>query len=121
MIEDGELIGHLYRVPDKWWGFEAYGRVEHPGACVGYDRRGVHVTMLKGTDPKSARYEHVHVLVDASDSNGLSKQTAFQIQPRTFRARRVALLYPERFLGSLSSKDLERMQAELIRLFGGEE
>ena len=26
MIDDGDLAGDLFQIPDKWWGFEAFGR-----------------------------------------------------------------------------------------------
>lgn len=120
MIEAGELVGELFQVPDSWWGFEAFGRDDHPGACVGYVPPGFKVTMLKGTDPKSARYDETQVLVTANTANGLLKSTSFAIKPKFFSARRVAMLNDVR-IGSLSKNDLKRMQSELVRLFGNEE
>jgi len=120
MIDDGNLAGDLFQVPDKWWGFDAFGRSDHPGACVGYVPPGFNVTMLKGTDLRSARYDEVHVLVQNDATNGLLKPTAFAIKPRPFSARRIALLSDER-IGQLSRNDLERMRSELVRLFGSEE
>lgn len=29
-----ELPGTIYAVPDRWWGFHAVGREDHPGACI---------------------------------------------------------------------------------------
>lgn len=120
MIEDGELAGEIFQVPDKWWGFEAFGRVDHPGACVGYVPPGFKATLLQGTDPKSARYNEVHVYVDNDHNNRLLKRTAFKIKPQYFSARRVAMLVDDR-IGKLSSSDLGRMRSELVRLFGEEE
>ena len=120
MIEDGELVGDLFQVPDNWWGFDAVGRHDHPGACVGYVPPGFKVTMLKGTDLRSARYGETQVVVEADASNGLLKTTSFAIKPRLFSARRVALLEDDR-IGTLSRVDLQRMQSELVRLFGQEE
>jgi len=117
MIDDGDLAGDLFQVPDKWWGFEAFGRSDHPGACVGYVSPGFNVTMLKGTDPRSARYDQVHVLVVNDSTNGLLKPTSFTIKPRAFSARRIAMLSDER-IGQLSPTDLERMRSELVRIFG---
>lgn len=117
MIDDGDLAGNLYQVPDKWWGFEAFGRPDHPGACVGYVPPGFNVTMLKGTDPRSARYDEVHVLVKNDRTNGLLKPTSFSIKPRPFSARRIALLADAR-IGQLSQADLGRLRGELVRLFG---
>ncbi len=121
MIEDGELAGELFQVPDKWWGFEAMGRENHPGACVGYDKRGYQVTMLKGTDPRSARYAIAHVYVDPDPSNRLLKTTAFAIKPISKPARKVQLLRGERLIGTLEQADLRLMQSELVRLFGEEQ
>jgi len=121
MIEDGDLAGDLFQVPDKWWGFEAIGRENHPGACVGYDRRGYQVTLLKGTDPRSARYAEVHVYVEPDASNRLLKTTAFAIKPILRPARKVQLLRGERWIGKLGQADLNEMQSELVRLFGEEQ
>ncbi len=74
--------------------------------------------MLKGTDPRSARYDEVHVLVVNDRSNGLLKPTSFSIKPRQFSARKIACLAGRR-IGSLSDSDLARLQSELVRLFGG--
>ena len=117
MIEDGDLVGELYRVPDDWWGFTAFGRENHPGACVGYGQRGYQVTLLKGTDPRSARYGETHVLVDVDKSNQLLKRTAFAIKPVMKPARKVSLLRHDRLIGTLGAGDLAKMQSELVRLF----
>lgn len=119
MLDIGELVGDLYKVPDKWWGFEAFGKKNHPGACVGYVPPGFKVTVLKGTDQRSARYDETHVVVAADDHNGLKKTTAFAIKPRFFSASRIAKLADER-IGTLADRDLLRMQSELLRLFDGE-
>lgn len=120
MIDDGELVGDLFKVPDKWWGFEAFGRSDHPGACVGYVPPGFSVTMLKGTDLCSARYKEVHVVVQNDATNGLLKPTAFAINPREFSAPKIARL-TDRLIGRLSPADLERMRSELVRLFVSKE
>ena len=120
MIDDGDLAGDLFQVPDKWWGFEAFGRSDHPGACVGYVPPGYNVTMLKGTDPRAARYDEEHVLVKNDGTNGLLKPTSFAIKPRPFSARRIALLADDR-IGQLSPTDLHRMRSELVRLFAMED
>lgn len=117
MIEDGELVGNLYQVPDKWWGFESVGRHNHPGACVGYENRGFKAVMLKGTDPKSRDYKYAEVLVEPDGSNKLKKTTSFSINPRLYSARKVGLL-ADVLIGELTEKDLRRMQNELRRQFG---
>lgn len=119
MIESGELVGDLFQVPDTWWGFEAFGRDNHPGACVGYVPGGFKATLLKGTDPRSARYDDTQVLVQPSERNGLSKVTSFAIRPKYLSARRLSLLVDEQ-IGQLDLDDLAKMQSELLRLFDGE-
>jgi len=120
MIDDGDLAGDLFQIPDKWWGFEAFGRIDHPGACVGYVPPGYRVTMLKGTDPRSARYDQVHVEVQNDSTNGLLKPTAFAIKPYDFPAPKIARL-TDKYIGRLSPVDLERMRSELVRLFVSKE
>jgi hypothetical protein len=120
MIDDGDLAGDLFQIPDKWWGFEAFGRIDHPGACVGYVPPGYRVTMLKGTDPRSARYDQVHVEVQNESTNGLLKPTAFAIKPYDFPAPKIARL-TDKYIGRLSPVDLERMRSELVRLFVSKE
>ncbi|MEM6468484.1 MAG: hypothetical protein AAF802_02865 [Planctomycetota bacterium] len=121
MVGEGVLLGDLLRVPDKWWGFEAMGRKNHPGACVGYDQRGFQVTMLKGTDTHSARRDETHVYVQPDDDNGLTKTTAFAIKPYCGSARRVSTFKHDRYLGRLAKDDLQAMQAVLCRLFDDED
>lgn len=117
MNEDVELLGSLFSIPDRWWGFEAVGRVEHPGACVGFSKNGYKVSMLKGTDPRSARFHEVSIVIDQDESNGLKKPTAFSIKPHYFSASRMKLL-DDRHIGRLTPTDLQRLQSELVRLFG---
>jgi len=119
MIASGEFVGDLFQVPDSWWGFEAFGRDNHPGACVGYVSNGFKATLLKGTDPRSARYGDVQVLVQPSERNRLLKPTSFGIRPKYFSARRLSLLVDEQ-IGELDTDDLAKMQSELLRLFDGE-
>lgn len=116
MIEDGELVGDLYRVPDRWWGFEAFGRDNHPGVCIGYLPSRFKVNLLKGTDCRSARYTVVQIVVNPDESNGLLKPTSFSIKPYPFSARKILNLRDEK-LGVLAERDLDLMRAELIRLF----
>lgn len=120
MIDDGDLAGEIFQIPDKWWGFVAPGRIDHPGACVGYVPPGYRVTMLKGTDPRAARYDQVHVMVRNDSTNGLLKPTAFAIKPYDFPAPKIACL-TDKYIGQLSAVDLERMRSELVRLFVLEE
>jgi hypothetical protein len=113
-----DLPGSIYMVPDKFWGFEAVGRIDHPGACVFCDVSGGSATLVKGTDLVSARPARTEILVvDPSPANGLLKPTAFAIAPRLFRIRRVALLHINRRLGALETDHLAYLRAQLLRLF----
>src|SRR5436190_23771109 len=87
-----DLPGSIYMVPDKFCGFEAVGRIDHPGACVFCDVPGGSATLVKGTDLFAARPgRHEVLVVDPSSDNGLRKATAFAIVPRRFKLRRLAL------------------------------
>jgi hypothetical protein len=113
-----DLPGSIYMVPDKFWGFEAVGRIDHPGACVFCDVSGGSATLVKGTDLFSARGgRHEILIVDPSAGNGLLKPTAFAIAPRLFKIRRVALLHFDRRLGALETEHLTYLQEQLLRLF----
>jgi hypothetical protein len=114
---DRELVGSIYGVPDRWWGFDVVGRDKHPGACVNRIAASEKVQLLKGTDPKSARYQVSQVLVEPDETNHLSKATSFAIRPFVFSARRVAQLHFNRLIGALRHDDLQRMREELARLF----
>ena len=116
MIDYGELVGDLYKVPDSWWGFDKPGGHDHPGACVGYHEAGYKVIVLKGTDPRSADYKYAAVLVEPDASNNLSKRTSFAINAKRISAPRLGLLADEK-IGVLAASDLPRMQDELNRQF----
>jgi hypothetical protein len=112
-----DLPGSIYMVPDKFWGFEAVGRFDHPGACVFCDPSG-NATLVKGTDLISARPGLQGLLIiEPSPGNGLRKPTAFAIAPRRFKSRRVALLHFDRRLGSLEAEELHYLQEQILRLF----
>lgn len=110
-----DLPGSIYRVPDKFWGFEAVGRVEHPGACVSANTRLQQATLLQG---RGAPRQHGAALVlSPTPLNGLKKTTTFALEPRLFPLRRVALLHADRRLGALSPDELTYALHELQRLF----
>ncbi len=110
------MLGNLYQVPDKWWGFESHGRENHPGACV--NMVSAHkVNMLKGTDPRSRDYKLVHVEVDPDGSNRLLKRTAFAIKPHPKSLRKIQLLHDERYIGELSDAHIQQMQGALEKYF----
>ncbi len=112
-----ELPGSVYMVPDKFWGFQAIGRVEHPGICTQCDIPATVATLLKGTDANRIRGAHGYWITAATQSNGLKKSTAFQLQPRRFPLRRVLLMHENRRVGRLDDNELRQLQRELERLF----
>ena len=116
-----ELPGSVYMVPDKFWGFQAVGRVEHPGICTQCDIPATVATLLKGTDANRIRGAHGYWITAATQSNGLKKSTAFQLQPRRFPLRRVLLMHENRRVGRLEDNELRQLQRELERLFPSDE
>ncbi len=119
MTENDSLVGTVFAVPDKWWGFEAEGREDHPGACV-MERPATHeIDLLKGTGAENkTKYRATEMVVQATDTNGLCKLTLFQLRPWPIRKRRILNLIPERVMGQLSPEDLTRLQSASVRLFG---
>lgn len=110
------MLGNLYQVPDKWWGFEAFGRENHPGVCV--SMASAHkVNMLKGTDPRSKSYSLVHIEVMPDSQNNLLKKTSFAVKPYPTSANKVRLLNGDRFIGELDIDQLAEMQTALERYF----
>ena len=113
-----ELPRSVYRVPDGIWGFHAEGRMEHPGVCVSVNPQSGTAFMLKGTDAQRAVARwRTYVVVNPDATNRLSKPTAFALEPRRFRIRKIVLLHHDRKIGSLASADFERLQSELRRVF----
>lgn len=111
------MVGNLYQVPDKkWWGFEAPGRKDHPGACA--SMASAHkVNLLKGTDPRSADYSLVQVKVDPDSTNNLLKRTSFAIKPVPKSVRKVQTELSDKFIGTLAESDLSKMQKALEKYF----
>jgi hypothetical protein len=116
-----ELPGSVYMVPDKFWGFQAVGRIEHPGLCTQCDIPATVATLLKGTDANRIRGAHGYWITAATQSNGLKKSTAFQLQPHRFPLRRVLLMHENRCVGRLEDSELRKLQRELERLFPSDE
>jgi hypothetical protein len=114
-----DLPGSVYAVPDSYWGFEAPGRTSHPGACSQCSVAGQHATFVKGTDVRSSRPDITPILlIQPSEANGLSKETAFALAPRRLRLHKAVLLHYNRRMGVLDPEDLARLRGELTRLFG---
>jgi len=119
--ETDEVVGVVFAVPDKWWGFEAEGREDHPGACVRERMVTQEFELLKGTGAENkTKYRRSELVVAVSETNGLQKLTLFSLKPRPFRKHRVRNLTPERVMGRLSDDDLNRLQSAMVRLFGAQ-
>lgn len=116
---DENHLGRIFAVPDRWWGFEAVGRDDHPGACVQELPAQHQWVLLKGTGAENrTRYSKSEVLISPSPENGLLKHTLFSIAPRPFRKHRLRNLVPERIMGHLSAEDLTLLQTSMVRQFG---
>jgi hypothetical protein len=106
-------------VPDAWWGFQAEGREDHPGACVLEVPARREWILLKGTGAET--YEKLHrtqVLIHPTEENGLLKNTIFSLKPRPKRDHQVRNLIPERVMGNLSGQDLQLLQSRMLEQFG---
>lgn len=116
---EARLPGAVFFVPDKMWGFKAVGREDHPGACIFCSTEKREALLSKGTSVGSGaarRLEHPY-LIGPDPTNGLTKETAFDLVPKRFRLQRVLLMEPERKLGQLDPVDLKIMQDEYLRIF----
>jgi len=116
-----ELPGSVYKVPDKMWGFDAVGRIEHPGACTSCTPHQRQAVLLQGTDAKLAGRGYPQVVViSPSAPNGLTKPTAFAVEPRIFRLRKVELLAKDRRIGTLEPAELNLLRNALERVWPAE-
>jgi hypothetical protein len=112
-------LGRIFAVPDSWWLIDAPGRDDHPGACVQELPATRQWVLLKGTGAENRdKYYKTELLIAPSDTNGLLKNTLFSLTPRRFRSHKLKNLVPERVMGRLSSEDLNRLFASMIREFG---
>jgi len=112
-------VGLVLYVRDYLWGFDAPSRYSHPGACLGIDDRTQRATMLKGTDEQSgvAQSGPCYV-VEPSATNGLTKPTAFGLEPRKIKLRPLELSAPTHTLGLLNSEEIRSLQQASKRANG---
>lgn len=110
------LPGAVLRVPNRHWGFEIVSGTDHPGACTHFQAGANDAILVKGTDAENVRNPRRYFFAEPSESNGLTKSTAFELVPRPFRLHRLKLLFSERYLGRLEDSVLEDLRAELVRL-----
>jgi hypothetical protein len=119
MTESDNLLGTVFAVPDKWWGFEAEGREVHPGACVVERESMSEVDLLKGTGAENKdRYRPTEMIIVPTEMNGLEKLTLFSLKPRPFRMHKIRNLLEDNIMGHLSKDDLQKLQTAMLRLFG---
>jgi hypothetical protein len=114
------LPGAVLMVPNRHWGFEVVSATDHPGACTHYEPGAKDAILVKGTDAENVRHVRRYFFAEGTESNGLSKRTAFELVPRPFRLHRLKLLFPERYLGRLEGPVLQALRAELARLYPAE-
>jgi hypothetical protein len=115
-----ELEGSVYMIPDRRWGFQAEGREDHPGACVRCDLPARMTYLNKGTDLHSARPDRfLYVTVEPSPQNGLSKPTAFALEPRRIRLHVIRYFHQGReLLGRLEDHYFRTMRQHFDDNFG---
>lgn len=112
-------LGRIFAVPDKWWGFSAVGRDEHPGACVQQSPVTSDWILLKGTGAENKdRIRPTEMLVSPSEKNCFLKDTVFDLKPRPFRSHKLRNLVRDRLKGELDQEDLVRLQSGMVRQFG---
>lgn len=116
MDPEQDLPGSIYRVPDKIWGFEAVGRVEHPGACMVVDQAQGKAVFLRGTGSTRC-HRSPNITVEPDEHNGLKKRTYFELAPRCLSLRSMVLIHYDRRLGSLTREEHIKALHELQRLF----
>lgn len=113
-----DLEGAVFFVRDRAWGFEAPGREDHPGICVAFNPATRYCTFLKGTSTERPHHRATLIL-EPTAANGLTKQTAFELVPRTLPRRLVSLMYRSpRLIGRVDPLELNWIREELRRLFG---
>jgi len=114
-------FGVLLAVPDKYWGFRALGRSDHPGLMIGEiggagDSR--HLFAFKGTHAEGAMRFYNQLLVAPDAENGLTKETVFLLEPRRLPRRAALLMHADRRMGRLCAEDESRLASELLRILG---
>jgi hypothetical protein len=116
--DDDELPGTIFAVPDRWWGFEAVGREDHPGLCTACRPEAWQVTLVKGRDAATDRGNPcLRFVVERTRQNGLLKATAFELAPLYRPLRRVRLLYANRRMGFLEAETFGELRRRLTALF----
>lgn len=102
------------------WGFFDPSRSWHPGACSEIHPAALRATMHKGRRAEHlvSRYRARHHIVAPSTSNGLAKDTAFELESRKLKLRRIELLAPQRTIGVLDSWDLQAIRRHALRAIG---
>ncbi len=107
---DEEFPASIFAVPDKFWGFYAAGRVDHPGVCVDCHPADGTARLVQGRDAATRRGSRLRVVtIEPTRGNGLTKPTAFELTPRVMPLHRVRLLYPERYMGRMDHDDFQRL------------
>ena len=108
-----DMMGDVYMVPNKHWGFEAITTKDHPGIFLKFDETQRTVLLLKGTSfgrRHHPKYRASSVIIYPDEENGLTKPTIFSLIPKQIRLRKVSLYYggtKSRYIGKLSQADFQ--------------
>lgn len=113
IITDQDLIGSIYSIKDDIWNFPHSGREGHPGACLHAAEEHNRASLVHGTDANSyiAKLYHKNsYIIETNFQNGLTKITAFILQPYHIRRRKLLLYHIDRKIGCLNEKDVAVMR-----------
>jgi hypothetical protein len=111
----------IYQVPDARWGFASFGREQHPGVCMGVTTAGRDGVFLKGRGADDRHKRSDEAIVAPTDSNGLGKDTYFNLRPRAIPMAQVHMYHNNRWLGTLEPEVTDRLRERLFHLFDIEE
>ncbi len=116
-----ELEGSIYRITDKLPGIKARGRDQHPGLCVRCDVSARIACMSLGRDAQSPwAVAGATLPVEPSESNGLTKCTAFDLAPWTMRLPVLRLIHMEEGpIGRLEADLFTRIRTHIDRITQG--
>jgi hypothetical protein len=118
--QDHSAEGCVLYVKDSTWGFEAAGRVDHPGIVLWLSEDERYCTLLKGTDAENIRDRWGCYIIEPDELNGLVKPTAFRLEPRIMPRRLIMLMLESpRWIGRVEDRHLDEMRRRVARAFGG--
>ncbi len=116
-----DMIGDIYMVPNKHWGFETINTKDHPGIFCYYDEKQRTVLLFKGMSFRRhhPKYRASYVVIYPDEENGLTNPTLFSLIPKPIRLHKVKLYYEKgkgnksRYIGKLSQADFQYILNQL--------